>query len=111
LANAFSPKDIRAAPMDRLSGVRQVGLGNARRKVGQYFSDNFYVTTSGHFHTRALFNAISELGVDRVMFSADYPYETMEEACAWFDTSLLCHNDALKIGRENARRLFESTIR
>jgi predicted TIM-barrel fold metal-dependent hydrolase len=88
-----------------------VGLGNARRKVSEYFSDNFYVTTSGHFHTRALFNAISELGVDRVMFSADYPYETMEEASAWFDTSLLCHNDALKVGRENARRLFASTIR
>jgi gamma-resorcylate decarboxylase len=45
------------------------------------------------------------------MFSADYPYETMEEACAWFDTALLSHNDALKIGRENARRLFASTIR
>jgi gamma-resorcylate decarboxylase len=96
----------------RLDKQREgVGLGNARRKVGQYFSDNFYVTTSGHFHTRALFNAISELGVDRVMFSADYPYETMEEACAWFDTALLSHNDALKIGRENARRLFTSTIR
>ena len=61
--------------------------------------------------TPALFNAISELGVDRVMFSADYPYETMEEACAWFDTALLSHNDALKIGRENARGLFASTIR
>jgi predicted TIM-barrel fold metal-dependent hydrolase len=96
----------------RLDKQREgVGLGNARGKVGQYFSDNFYVTTSGHFHTRALFNAISELGVDRVMFSADYPYETMEEACAWFDTALHCHNDALKIGRENARRLFASTIR
>ena len=96
----------------RLDKQREgVGLGNARRKVGQYFSDNFYVTTSGHFHTRALFNAISELGVDRVMFSADYPYETMEEACAWLDTALLSHNDALKIGRENARRLFASTIR
>ena len=45
------------------------------------------------------------------MFSADYPYETMEEACAWFDTSLLCHNDALRVGQENARRLFASTIR
>lgn len=44
------------------------------------------------------------------MFSADYPYETMEEAAAWFDTPLLCDNDALRIGRENARRLFAKTI-
>ena len=82
------------------------GLGTARRKVSEYFSDNFYATTSGHFHTRTLFNTIAELGVDRVMFSADYPYETMEEAAGWFDSSLLSPNDARKIGRENARRLF-----
>jgi gamma-resorcylate decarboxylase len=83
-----------------------VGLGAARRSVSEYFNDNFYITTSGHFHTRTLFNTISEIGVDRVMFSADYPYEYMEEAATWFDNSLLCHNDALKIGRENAQRLF-----
>jgi gamma-resorcylate decarboxylase len=82
------------------------GLGAARRKVSEYFSANFYATTSGHFHTRTLFNTIAELGVDRVMFSADYPYETMEEAAAWFDSSLLSRNDAQKIGRGNARRLF-----
>jgi predicted TIM-barrel fold metal-dependent hydrolase len=82
------------------------GLGAARRKVSEYFSDNFYATTSGHFHTRTLFNTIAELGVDRVLFSADYPYETMEEAAGWFDNSLLSRNDAQKIGRDNARRLF-----
>ena len=40
------------------------------------------------------------------MFSADYRYEYMEQAASWFDNSLLCHNDTLKIGRDNARRLF-----
>jgi gamma-resorcylate decarboxylase len=60
----------------------------------------------GRFPTRTLFNTIAELGVDRVLFSADYPYETMEEAAAWFDASLLSSNDARKIGRDNARRLF-----
>jgi predicted TIM-barrel fold metal-dependent hydrolase len=83
-----------------------VGPGAARRGVSEYFNDSFYITTSGHFHTRTLFNTISEIGVDRVMFSADYPYEYMEEAATWFDSSLLCHNDALKIGGENAQRLF-----
>lgn len=84
-----------------------VGLGNAKRRVSHYFNDNFHVTTSGHFHTRTLFNTISEIGVDRVMFSADYPYESMEEAATWFDTSLLSHNDSKKVGRENARALFD----
>lgn len=91
----------------RLDKQREgVGLGAAERRVSEYFNNNFYVTTSGHFHTRTLFNTISEIGVDRVMFSADYPYESMEEAAGWFDTSLLSHNDSVKVGRENARRLF-----
>jgi 2,3-dihydroxybenzoate decarboxylase len=85
-----------------------IGLGSAQRRVSEYFSANFYATTSGHFHTRTLFNTIAELGVDRVMFSADFPYETMEEAAAWFDSSLLSRNDAQKIGRDNARRLFSA---
>lgn len=82
------------------------GLGRASRTVGEYFSRNFCLTTSGHFHTRALVHAISELGADRVMFSVDYPYERAEVAAAWFDNALLSENDRIKIGRENARRLF-----
>jgi hypothetical protein len=45
--------------------------------------------------------------VDRVAFSADYPYETIEEAAAWFDSSLPSCNDAQKIGRERPYALRE----
>ena len=84
------------------------GLGATHLKmpVSEYFLKNFYVTTSGHFHTKTLLNLIAEIGVDRVMFSVDYPYEEMEDASAWFDTALLSDNDRQKIGRDNARRLF-----
>ncbi|MCA8037206.1 amidohydrolase family protein [Burkholderia semiarida] len=82
------------------------GLGNALRPVSEYFSDNFYITTSGHFHTKGLLNTISEIGVDRVLFSADYPYESMETASEWFDNALVSENDRTKIGRTNAVRLF-----
>jgi 2,3-dihydroxybenzoate decarboxylase len=82
------------------------GLGNALRPVSEYFSDNFYITTSGHFHTKGLLNTISEIGVDRVLFSADYPYESMETASEWFDNALISENDRTKIGRTNAVRLF-----
>jgi len=42
------------------------------------------------------------------MFSADYPHVSVEEASAGFDTSLLSHKDSVKVGRENARRLFRA---
>ena len=83
-----------------------MGLGKAKKKVSDYYSQNFYVTTSGHFHTKAMLNSISELGVDRLMFAVDYPYEYIQSATTWFNNALLSENDRIKIGRENARRLF-----
>ncbi|SFN40661.1 2,3-dihydroxybenzoate decarboxylase [Chryseobacterium oleae] len=82
------------------------GLGKAKKKVSDYFNNNFYITTSGHFHTKGLLNTISEIGVDRVMFSADYPYESMKTASKWFDKTLISRNDRIKIGRTNAANLF-----
>jgi 2,3-dihydroxybenzoate decarboxylase len=49
---------------------------------------------------------MAEIGVDRVMFSVDYPYEDIKDAAEWFDHALLSENDRRRIGRENARRLF-----
>jgi 2,3-dihydroxybenzoate decarboxylase len=82
------------------------GLGNAKRPVTEYFSRNFVLTTSGHFHSKGLLDAISEIGVDRVMFSTDYPFESMVTASEWFDDCLLAENDREKIGRTNAVQLF-----
>jgi gamma-resorcylate decarboxylase len=78
----------------------------ANRRVSEYFSQNFCATTSGHFHTKSMLNCIGEMGVDRVMFSVDYPYEEIRSAATWFDTALVSENDRIKIGRDNARRLL-----
>lgn len=91
----------------RLAKQREgVGLGRARKPVSHYFAANFLLTTSGHFHTNALKNAISEIGVDRVLFSADYPFETMQDAAEWFDGCLLSENDKRRVGRTNALWIF-----
>ena len=82
------------------------GLGAGREPVSHYFTHNFLLTTSGHFHTRTLLAAISEIGTDRLLFSADCPFETMQDAAAWFDDSLLSENDKQKVGRLNAMRIF-----
>lgn len=84
-----------------------IGLGQAKRTVGEYLSRNFYITTSGHFHTAGLHSAIGEIGIDRVMFSVDYPYENMAMASDWFDGAVIAENDREKIGRGNAMRLFK----
>src|SRR3954453_22722206 len=79
----------------------------ARKPVADYFRANFHVTTSGHFSTPAMIDAVAELGVDRVMFSVDYPFEDMGEAAAWFDKAEIGETDRRKIGRPNAIKLFK----
>lgn len=79
----------------------------AKKWVGDYFRANFYVTTSGHYSTPALIDTIAELGADRVMFSVDYPFEDISDATDWFDKIPLSEQDRVKIGRDNAVRLFK----
>jgi predicted TIM-barrel fold metal-dependent hydrolase len=77
------------------------------KNVGSYLSDNFFITTSGMFRTQALLNTMSEVSSDRILFSTDYPYESAEEAAEWFDNCPISEPDRVKMGRENAVKLFD----
>jgi 2,3-dihydroxybenzoate decarboxylase len=71
-----------------------------------YLRNNFYLTTSGVFRTSTLLNTLLEVGADRILFSVDYPYESMDELAPWFDTCPISENDRDKIGRTNSAKLF-----
>jgi 2,3-dihydroxybenzoate decarboxylase len=79
----------------------------AEKKIAEYFSQNFYLTTSGNFRTQTLIDAMLEIGVDRILFSTDWPFENIDHAAVWFDAASISENDRLKIGRTNAARLFK----
>ena len=51
----------------------------------QYFKDNFVVTTSGMCSAEPLDCTLAALGHERVMFAADYPFESAPEAGAFMD--------------------------
>jgi 2,3-dihydroxybenzoate decarboxylase len=74
--------------------------------MSHYLRENFYITTSGNFHTQALTNVISEVGADRILYSVDYPYEDMVEARKWFDQAAISDSDRAKIAHLNAQKLF-----
>jgi len=78
----------------------------ARGRVVDYVRAHFHITTSGHYSTPALIDAIAEMGADRVMFSVDYPFEDISDAADWFDQVPLSETDRRKIGRSNALKLF-----
>jgi 2,3-dihydroxybenzoate decarboxylase len=83
----------------------------AKHGVAHYFRKHFHLTTSGNFDTPALVNAITVMGVDRVMFSVDWPFEGVDEGAEWFDKAEISEADRVKIGRENAIRLFKLPLR
>jgi 2,3-dihydroxybenzoate decarboxylase len=79
----------------------------AKRKISEYFAENFFITTAGNFRTQTLIDAMLEIGADRILFSTDYPFEQIGEAAEWFDGASISEADRLKIGRSNAAKLFK----
>jgi predicted TIM-barrel fold metal-dependent hydrolase len=95
----------------RLDEQREGVKGSrAKRRPSFYFANNFYITTSGHFHTKPFLEAVDQIGADRVLFSVDYPYEQMDMGARWFDDMRLDNATKLKVGRDDANRLFSLNL-
>jgi gamma-resorcylate decarboxylase len=85
---------------------RGSGTPKTKQPMSHYLRENFYITTSGNFHTQALTNVILELGTERILYSVDYPYEDVVQAKEWFDQAAISDSDRMKIARTNAQKLF-----
>lgn len=82
----------------------------AKKPLGEYFQQNFWLTTSGNFRTQTLIDAMLEVGSDRILFSTDWPFENVDHAAHWFDAVSISEADRLKIGRTNAIDLFKLSL-
>jgi len=71
------------------------------------FVSHFYITTSGHFSTPALLCALLELGIERILFSIDWPFVENLPGMQWMDTVPLSAEDKQKMFNGNARRLLK----
>lgn len=81
-----------------------------RRAPSQYIKDNIAVTLSGMYSAEPLKCAISALGASRVMFSADYPFESVVEAGHFMDLVALDDEEREAICWRNATRLLRLDI-
>jgi len=75
--------------------------------VRDYFGDQVFITTSGHFSTPALICAMGEIGAQSIMFSIDYPFESIPNGCVWWDEHVsINQHDLVNIGRNNALKIL-----
>jgi hypothetical protein len=75
-------------------------------KPSEYFLRNIWVTTSGLFSLPPVLCAVQVLGVDRVLFSVDYPFGDNAAGRALLDTLPLAPADKAKIAGGNAERVL-----
>jgi uncharacterized protein len=90
--------------LDRIDVMlRPAGLA---LKPSEYFLRNIWVTTSGLFSLPPVLCTVQVLGVDRVLFSVDYPFGDNAAGRALLDTLPLAPADKAKIAGGNAERVL-----
>lgn len=80
------------------------------RSVRQTLTDQVWLTTSGFFTMVPFMAALMTFGVDRLMFSVDYPFASNARARAFLDTLPVSPADRAKIAHGNADSLLRLPV-
>jgi predicted TIM-barrel fold metal-dependent hydrolase len=76
------------------------------RPIGAYLRENLHYTFSGFNYIPAFLDLLLQVGVNRIMFSADYPYSSMVQARTFLDQLPVSPADKERIAHGNAERLL-----
>jgi predicted TIM-barrel fold metal-dependent hydrolase len=86
--------------------VMAPAMTKLKMPISRYLRDNVHYTFSGFNFLPAFLDLMLEVGVDRIMFSTDHPYQAMEEGRAFLDRLPVSDADRERIAHGNAERLF-----
>lgn len=92
----------------RSSGILSSAAPHLRQPVAAYFQSNIHLTTSGYFTYPPLRCAIDVVGLDRLLFSIDYPFSSNLRGRAFLDSlgNVLSPEDLAKLTHRNAESLL-----
>jgi 2,3-dihydroxybenzoate decarboxylase len=85
---------------------RYPGVQELRKRPSDYLKENVWVTTSGMQWAPAILFCQQVLGVDRVLYAMDYPYQFVPEEVKVTDELPISDADRKKLYQTNAERLF-----
>ena len=85
---------------------RYASVKRLNKKPSEYLRENFYVTTSGMAWEPPILYAQSVLGVDRVLYAMDYPYQFVPDEVKVTDDLPIPDLDKQKLYQLNAESVF-----
>lgn len=82
-------------------------LSYLSRPLTKIITDQVYITTAGLFTNPPFLVALQTFGIDRLMFSVDYPYSSNAMGRRFLDNVPLSPTDLAKLAHGNADRLLK----
>jgi predicted TIM-barrel fold metal-dependent hydrolase len=86
--------------------VMPSAMTKLQRPVSAYLRENLHYTFSGFNYLPNFLQLYLQVGIDRIMFSADHPYASMPQARAFLENLPISPADKDRIAHTNAERLL-----
>ena len=89
------------------SWARAAHIRELQKLPSHYIKENMMITTSGNFSVESLLCALATVGVDRLLFSIDYPYQPTKTAVEFIEATPISESDKEKLYYVNAEKLLK----
>jgi len=93
--------------MARVDQVFQHDIGHLKRPVSRTILDQVWITTSGIFDEPPFIAALLTFGIDRIMFSVDYPFAPNAAGRKFLERIALAPADKAKLSHGTADALLK----
>lgn len=91
----------------RADDVFALDIAHLQRPISRTILDQVWLTTSGIFTEPPFLAALLTFGIDRIMFSVDYPYASNTRGRTFLDRLSLAPADMAKLTHRNADALLK----
>jgi predicted TIM-barrel fold metal-dependent hydrolase len=92
--------------LPRINRKMPMQMTKLDRPIAAYLRENVHYTFAGFNFPATFLDMMLEVGTDRIMFSADHPFESMAEARAFLDQIPITATDRQRIAHGTAEKLF-----
>ncbi len=92
--------------LPRLEHSLPTQVTGLQRSMSAYLRENIYYTFSGFNYTQNFLDLLLQVGAERILFSADYPFSSMEAARVFLEQLPFSPADCERIAHGNAERLL-----